>query len=828
MGTVYSARDPELGRKVAIKLLNPTGNDRSLERNRLLREAQAMARLDHPNVASVFDFGEDQGRIFLALELVEGEDLRTWLRKTRPLKEVIDKFAQAARGLAAAHEKRIVHRDFKPENVMVGKDGRVRVLDFGLAHPDFLSQVKESTGFDTSTGIKALAPLLADIARDGALVGTPAYMAPEQITGETPRAAADQFSFCLSLYEAVYGAHPFAAESIHLLLFNIAGAQVPDAPAGSRVPTWLRRILVRGLSENPGDRWPSMDAVADELIRDRGRPKRYAAITLGAALLLGGVAVVASQGSNAAALCADMERHLAGIWGEPEQQAAQNAILETGVSYAADTWSRTQAALDDYLSRWVEARKDACEATNVHGEQSDEMLDLRMNCLDECLRQARELVGVLSNADEDVVEHAAVAAISLPRLERCDERDALIAGATAAPTPSQVEAVDELTSRLSQIHALRSTGRYDEALALMPAILTDAEAVAYAPTVGEVQLAYGILLAQTGKHEDGEERLENAYFIAERNQLTDLAARAAGELVVVVGRSQQRISDGRRWVRHALADAEATSNPEVRADLHSSVGRFLHNSGDFDEAIQHHEAAISALESLWGEDHLRVAHAYHDLGATHRTAGSLDEARKYIDRAAGIWEARLGRDHPTFANSLNFRGLIAAAEGDDEAATRLYTDAAKIYEKLGDPLRQAYPINNLAEICSKQGDLRCAREKHEKAIALWQQATGPDSPHVIWGTSGLVRDLIGLQDRTAAIEAAERVHAFRSKNEARPALLAEAKLQLGQALSLGEPDDETKKRSHTLISEALKLAEEGGEEAKETAEEAELWLAEKR
>ncbi|HYU15683.1 MAG TPA: protein kinase, partial [Candidatus Acidoferrum sp.] len=235
MGVVYAALDPELGRKVALKLLRSdavSAADLSTVRERLLREAQAMARLAHPNVVAVFDVGGVGDQIFVAMELVEGETLARWLRAApRPISEVVEAFVQAGQGLAAAHAAGLVHRDFKPENVLVGLDGRVRVGDFGLARSTLAPSAPEEAiepGAERET--HRLATASAPLTRSAALAGTPFYMAPEQFRGESIDARTDQFSFCVALHAAISGVHPFVEGGVETLAEAVTRGQMREPP----------------------------------------------------------------------------------------------------------------------------------------------------------------------------------------------------------------------------------------------------------------------------------------------------------------------------------------------------------------------------------------------------------------------------------------------------------------------------------------------------------------------------------------------------------------------------------------------------------------------
>jgi serine/threonine protein kinase len=257
MGILYAAHDPELDRKVALKLLRPSAARAPEMRARLLREAQAMAKLSHPNVVTVYDAGTVGERVFIAMELVEGRTLAEWLReRPRSAREIRDAFASAGRGLAAAHAKGLVHRDFKPSNVLVAWSGEVRVTDFGLVR----------SAHDDDTRIDA--PTDPTLTRSGALMGTPAYMAPEQYAGGVVDARTDQFGFCVALYEALSGARPFAGDSVEQIGANVRAGRIDANVRARRIPTWLRRPVERGLAVDPDARFASMDALLAALAAD--------------------------------------------------------------------------------------------------------------------------------------------------------------------------------------------------------------------------------------------------------------------------------------------------------------------------------------------------------------------------------------------------------------------------------------------------------------------------------------------------------------------------------------------------------------------------------
>jgi hypothetical protein len=280
MGVVYAAEDPRLGRRVALKLLHPSLAEASEEQQqRLLREAQAMARLSHPNVLPVFDLGTEGRQVFLAMELIEGPTLAAWLRqRERPWREILGLFLEAGRGLAAAHQAGLVHRDFKPANVLVGADGRPRVTDFGLVR----------VGATSDEGLPQAPPRSgeATLTQTGTVAGTPAYMSPEQLAGRPVDARGDQFSFCVALYEALHGVRPFTADAPPEHRWTLRRPE-----RSPRLPGYVRAALARGLALDPLERFPSMAALLEALTRPPMPRRRWVALGLAGSLALAGMGV---------------------------------------------------------------------------------------------------------------------------------------------------------------------------------------------------------------------------------------------------------------------------------------------------------------------------------------------------------------------------------------------------------------------------------------------------------------------------------------------------------------------------------------------------------
>ena len=347
MGVVHAAFDPDLERRVALKVLRRTdGTDDA--RQRLLREARAMARLTHPNVVMVHEVGTAGDRDYVAMELIDGETLADRLRATRrSAREITQAFIAAGRGLAAAHAAGLVHRDFKPHNVLRHRDGRVVVTDFGLARGVETALALETT-MRPEQPLTATPSSLSGLTATGSVLGTPAYMAPEQWDGGLVGPPADQFAFCVALWEALTGARPFSGQTLEELKCDVKrGVAALDA---SKVPRRLRAPLRRGLQLEPARRYPNMDALLAALAR-ADRRSNAVSIAWRAALVLGTVGFLVMHGrGSAAASCERPALDLGQAW-SPAIAAATPAALV--------------APFDKLAVRWTMARATACTADLV-------------------------------------------------------------------------------------------------------------------------------------------------------------------------------------------------------------------------------------------------------------------------------------------------------------------------------------------------------------------------------------------------------------------------------------------------------------------------------
>ncbi|MDC0675963.1 serine/threonine-protein kinase [Nannocystis radixulma] len=372
MGTVYLADDDRLGRQVALKLLH---DEQHLPR--LRREAHALARLSHPNVVQVFHVGSAGGRGFVAMEYVPGQTLHAWLRQSRrPWREVLAVFLAAGRGLAAVHAAGLVHRDFKPSNLVLGDDGRARVFDFGLAR-----SIDADDDAPASSGLPDAA-LTNALTQTGILVGTPAYMALEQFRGEVCDARGDQFSFCVALFEALYGVRPYDGPTVADLHRALDRGQPVAPPIDAQVPAWLHTAVIRGLARDPADRWPSMTALLAELGRDRdgARRRRWlgAAIAGLGALALGLAAPYVQQHRLARACEATTDAELAEI--RPPAARAHDTSAAHPFTPNPD---RVAQHLENDARRWRDERVTACVAPPPRIADSTWLKSQMQHCFDD-------------------------------------------------------------------------------------------------------------------------------------------------------------------------------------------------------------------------------------------------------------------------------------------------------------------------------------------------------------------------------------------------------------------------------------------------------------
>jgi tetratricopeptide (TPR) repeat protein/tRNA A-37 threonylcarbamoyl transferase component Bud32 len=724
MGTVLKAFDRTLDRHVAVKIVHRELSNQY--RLRFLREARALAKLSHPNVVQVYEVGAVERQTFIVMELVRGRSLAEWLeQEPRPgWRECMQTYLQAGEGLAAAHAAGLVHRDFKPHNVMIDDQGRVRVLDFGLAREEAVAELGDSeVHASTGTDLRLDAPaLFSSLTGTGAVLGTPAYMALEQMNGQEADARSDQFSFCVSLWEALYGQRPFEGKSMEALIVALQVGRIRPAPKGTAVPEALRKLLLRGLSTDPAERWPSMGALIVELRRlvaSRRQAWWAASVVAGLAAAVWGLSHYAAEGP-----CEGATAQLEGIWDEARKREVEDAILGTGVSYAPDTWVRVEQQLDEYAIAWADKHTEVCEATSVRGEQSSEVMDLRMTCLRERRVALQETVTLLAQGDAKRVEKAVELVASLPGLSRCDEAEALASELPPPEDPRIATEVEALRDQLVRVRAMEMAG---DGLREAEEIVARAEGLGYRPLLAEALLIRSRRRAAMGRYTDAEQDAERAYLLAQELGHVALAADAADHLFYYAGVFSFRYEASLQWSKTALALArDRRLEPGVEARALFDIGNVFHAREKYEEALGYFQDALAIWEEAVGPRHRFVADVLLQIGSVLARQGKLDDALTHHRRALDIKEATLGPLHPDVARVLVLTGDVLHAQGRHDEAMTHYQRAMTILDAArGRELSIAAVLTSMGALMRAEGKLSEALTHHQRALAIRESVSEP-------------------------------------------------------------------------------------------------------
>ena len=740
MGDVFSAVDPELDRLVALKVLR-AGLASDVDRQvRLQREAQAMARLNHPNVVSIFDVGTIGDRVFVAMELVDGPTLEHWLAaEQRSWREIVDVFVQAGRGLEAAHAAGIVHRDFKPSNVILGD--RVRVADFGLAR--MLSGHKEPDDAQAST-LLGLA-----VTQTGQLMGTPGYMSPEQRAGAPVTAATDQYSFCVALHEALYGARP-KKEKLR-----------------QGVPRWLGAVVARGLQARPEARYPSMAALLADLTRGlhRARRRRLAAGFVAASSLLGVAAWALGKTGAArpAELCPPGRDKLSKVWDSERRSATEDAFRRSGLPYADDSLRAVLAGMDAWADAWAEMRTSACQATRVRGEQSDELLDLRMRCLDDRLVEARALGDLLVAADAGAVAQGPRAVAGLTGVEGCANAAFLREAAPLPDRPATVSAIAAVRSQLGLVAALRATGRHPEALAHARAAAVAAHGLGWNPLAAEAEFALGRAFGQTSDFEAARRALIRAVAAAEAGRRDDIKAQAWTQLGWISTISGHKPGDESYLplARAAIIRLGERDDPgrELSALLARTEGRALAEAGKYEEGLRRLNDGYQAWQrlhpgSLMGADFIDI------IADVEISLGRIDDGLAHAREALELVEKILGPHHPDVGPYCNGMTQALERKGDLPAARAF---AARGLELAPNDHMRAVGYQNLSALDDELGDHALAADEAEAGAGLAVKVYGEESARTGRVLLNLTAAQIGARRLDAAMATATRTLAIFEK-----------------------------------------------------------------
>lgn len=770
MGVVYAAHDRRLDRKVAVKILDAERRGDERHRVRLLREAQALARLSHPNVVQIFDVGTFEGHVYLAMELLEGPSLRAWTEeRSRAWRQIVDKYVQAGRGLQAAHDVGILHRDFKPANALMGRDGRVRVLDFGLARKleDDSSLIAAVPGQASASGSGSIA-LDESVTRSGELMGTPAYMSPEQIAGHPLDVRSDQFSFCVALYEALFGRRPHQGVGAAEIMMSISDGVVMPPPSGASVPRRIRLAILRGLQTEPARRFPSMNALVDEL---EAPDRRWYRLGLGATLVVGslGTGVWASGDGP----CRRMQAQMTEVWNGHRAGDLRDRFVATGRAHAASAATRAIETLDAHAEAWSAARIEACET-----RRSDEMLetgfeartaDLVVTCLQRNLRQFETIVSMLSEADGSTVDGAHRALEELPGVETCAPGAATV----SAPPPHLVPLVQEIEQAIDAAAAHRATGHAPLALGIADRAVRAAERIGYDPTLARARMQHAIALDALERMPEAAAEYEDVAVAAQGLGLDALAGEAFIALVRIRGRFFDDLEGALRTSRRARAIiARLEGEPLMRAKLLHHEGLAFQWAEQYERSVEAFGESIGILETLPRSDVLRVSRARADLARSLQLSGEVDRALEIQLDVLETMKEQLGAEHPEVGEAHFRVALVLGELGRRDDAREHYGRALDILTGSMGPRapRLAELHLAIADLAIEQEDYRGARRHARQGLDIRTEAEGPDAPRRAEFLAVLAQAHDGLGQDVEALQTYQRFIAHKL-GLARPSVL---------------------------------------------------------
>ncbi len=673
MGFVYTAYDPELARTVALKVIRPEldgGKNRGAARARLIREAQAAARIEHPNLVAIYEVGQADDEAYIAMEYVKGQTVRTWMTagtRPRPWRATLGVFLQAGAALAAAHRGRVLHRDFKPDNILLDDEGRARVVDFGLAvgvHDELGTgdsrhdgEVEAEPGPARSLTTLAGSHLDLRMTMTGSVLGTPAYMAPEQHKSAKVDARADQYAFAASLYEALHGVRPFTARHMTGLL---AAKRADKIEEGERagVPRWLRAVVVRALASDPAARWPDMPAMLAALQANPTR--RRVAVGLAAFLsvgLIAGMAWQARQRAEIAAACVAEGQAIEALWTEPRVAEMRAAFAATGLPFAADSWRRVEQRIGGWVAAYADARAEMCRAGELEGRVEPAVLAQARACFDDRKKALADATRDWSAADIQRVTRAPGMAANFAPLSECTDLSLLTrrleierAGGTAEVDRARLRDGWKQARRLAYqgddegamtlAHTLADEAARLHAMSLASALsLTECSALTNLQRFDEAQAACERSFMQTVMATDHEGALHTAA------ALSNLASQDPHS------QERHKRAGANLWLDLAEAHhtfiAAPTGQPDAAlARLRAARAYFFQDFGEHDRALPEFRRAIDAYVLLQGEYSEHASYLWMAIAHIAKLERDPQTARAALDQAGRIREMIFGSRHP--------------------------------------------------------------------------------------------------------------------------------------------------------------------------------------
>jgi tetratricopeptide (TPR) repeat protein len=798
MGIVYRARDLELDREVAIKLVQPQAGapEQELVHQRMLREGRALARIDHPNVVRVFDVGRWQGALFVAMEHAPGRSLRVWLQTERTQAAIVDVFVQCARGLAAAHAAGVIHRDFKPENVVVDDRGHARVMDFGLAQTD--ADVDEVA---TTPARFAVDPAELRLTRTRGVLGTPAYMAPEQHRGEAIDARADQFAWAVAL--ALGGRRPFTAASHDELL---AAMRTPPAlPAN--LPRRVRRVLERALAFSPSDRFPTMTAAIAALTPRRIWP--WLAAGAGALVIAGALFSMRERDP-----CGEIDAAIDRVWTDArgDRIAAQFAAVQR--PFADRAWTYARTAVGRYAEDWKTARVGVCRAGVERGELDAATRARVVHCLE---RRVVELDAILARWETGGLDSAPQMIDRLAPAARCTTSDA------APPaTAAELTQLRAFEARFAAAIVAADAGQPLEAEPLLVALEGELAATPHHGLRAEVLTRLAGVARDLGKRDAARTYLVSALAVAETARADRTRARAWISLAANAADDFSRIAEARDSLRLASAVLANLGEPADLARIHDAtrglvalranetaeavaalrrsleitlppteqatriqmLARALIAAGDIPGALAELERAEKILVGALGPDAPQLVFVLNSLMEPLEYLGRVDEGIARGERAVALLETHYGKTNPRRSQALGNLATMYARAGNKTKARTLEEEVlADSIRQFGADSQQAASSHlNLASTLHELGEDVKSIEHLERAKIIYTKVLGPNAAPMANVETSLYEAHTTLGHLAEALAHAERALAIREAIETPPGYLAYTRILVADAL----------------------------------------------
>ena len=729
MGQVYRGHDPRLGRPVAIKVLGgPRARAaQTFDRDTLLAEARAMAAISHPNVVEVYEVGFESEQVFIAMELVDGSTLEHWVADEHPgWVKAVRAYVQAGEGLRAAHEAGLVHRDFKPSNALMGRDGRVRVLDFGLA-----TESADANG--------------------DRIVGTPAYMAPEVLRGRPASPRSDQFSFCVSVWEALFGGRPFAAHTV-VGMRRAVEARRLVRPSRTSVPSTIVDALMRGLDPDPERRWPSLEPLLAELdkqVKPRGplRAVAFATGWVGWKVAAGAIVVALFPALGDADPCKALHIRWEDDWSEQRRAGLRSAFeaRERG-----EAWADFDEAVDAQLGGLSDAYAQVCERRRVDEETIT--LDSELACLRRRYVSLERLLDAALDADAAQLVRIEAAVHHAASQGPCSE-----GGPVQILPPRLVTAVAEADAQLAEVDVLRTADRYDEAAKILTDLAEQAQQLRYEPLQARVASMRADVAVVRGDLAVAEESLVTTYQLAVGLSDHRMAMTSSARLTQLVGIELSRPVEALEWARHSEAAAERLGVADPQAHLARVLGQVHFNAGQHAQAAAQFEKAVSSMDDDGERSTPERIEDLRKLAAVHLHLEHSERARTLFAEALDLSESEHGpRSHNVAALAYN----LGLATLDPVERVALFQRAADIYGDLWDDhpdlVDALYRWGQALAVVGRPED---AESKMRSGIAMLARGIGDDHPYVLDCRTSLVALLLDQGRYDEAFELAVSVHA---------------------------------------------------------------------